>query len=177
MIGQHQVEHRAFVDDQYVAFQRVIRISFIVVGRDYFQQPVYGFGLHPGRLGQPFGRASRWGRQQNLGARVPVGRDDAQRGRGLARTRTARQDKHFMGDRHADCLHLDGVVMHGRPKFDPVLDLIQRDVDPAFGLENRSEALGHADFAMVERGQIDRILGRICRDRFGRQHFPGDHPV
>ena len=119
VVHQHDVDHRAFVHNQDVPLQRVFLIPLIALGRLDLQKAVDGFGLHAGGLGETLRRAPRGGGEQNAGAGLAEGADNAQSGRGLAGAGSAGEDKDLACGGGQDGLHLDLVVIHPRALLDP----------------------------------------------------------
>jgi len=60
-LHQHDVHHRGLIDDQQLAFERVIAAAFepSCLGI-HLEQPVNRLGLEPGRFGHAFGGSTGW---------------------------------------------------------------------------------------------------------------------
>ena len=110
VVHEQDVDHGALVHDQDIPIEGVVLVFLIAFRRLHLQQAVDSLGLHPGRLGQAFRRPPRRGRQENAGARLPEGRDDAAGRGGLARPGPAGQYQDLAGRSRLDGLFLDLVV-------------------------------------------------------------------
>src|ERR1700720_4396273 len=75
-LHQQDVDHGGLVDDQQIAFERVVAVPFEPAAfRVHLEQPVNGFGLEPGGFGHALGGTARRGTQQQAHA---LGGEDAQ---------------------------------------------------------------------------------------------------
>ena len=106
VIGEHQVQHRGFVDDDHVGVERVAFGTAESFPRLKLQQAMHRFGLAPGCFGQPLGGAPGGG-GQGVGQPVPV--QQIQQGahrRRFARARPAGEDGDFVSNGRLDGVQL-----------------------------------------------------------------------
>ena len=155
--GEHQrdIHHARLVDDEQVAFQRILRITpeAAVDGID-LEQAMDGLRLDAGLLGHALGRASGRRAEQDFDA---LGGEDAQNGvkqRRLADAGTAGDDGDLGAERHLKCGALRGGEHLARPLLDPGNGLVGVDRRPGRGaLSQREEPVGDAPFGEIEAAQ------------------------
>ena len=168
MIHQHDVDHRALVNDQNVTLQRVFFVFLVTFRRLDFQEAVNGLRLHMCRLGETFGRASGGRCQQNPGARRPESGDDAERRRGFAGAGTAGQQQDFALNSRENRLHLDFIIGNAGLHADLLRECDGRNVHALGIIENGRKALRRTGFREIERRQINGFFGGFFR-RFLRR--------
>ena len=90
-IHQHQVNHGAFVHDEHVAFQRIVRIAVAALLRIIFQQAVNRLCLLPRCLAHSLGSTPGRSGEQDAQFRCFQRGDDGSRRGGLSCARSAGQ--------------------------------------------------------------------------------------
>ena len=157
-VHQYDVNHRAFVDDECVALQRVLVVALVALGRVELQQPVNGLGLHASGFGHALGGSAGGCGKEDVHSHLFESGDDAVLGGCLASSRTARKHHNLVVNGGVDGLGLKVII------GDAGLLADSRNVGLFLehlllsGGEQRFELVGGTDLTEIERWQVDGLV-------------------